>query len=321
VNGAGTVRVLRGEHLESVHRFAWRLWDGNGGAGGGEIGDVVLRSAAKPFQTLPSIRAGVLDRLGLDDGHLAVSCGSHGGGGRHVTRVGEILDAAGMREDDLECGTMPPRDRRARKALNGSPRSLHHNCSGKHALGLALCRSEGWTVHGYLDAGHPLQEAMRAAVAEAADIPVADLGEAVDGCGMRTFSLPMDRLAAAFGRLAGGDLGAAGARAATAMREHPDLVAFPGAIDTEVMAAEPGVVAKIGAEALIAVGTPEGRGLALKILDGSTRALDPAAVLAAREVLGLALEGDALGRLARPEVRNSRGEVVGRLEATLDDDG
>jgi L-asparaginase II len=80
-------------------------------------------------------------------------------------------------------------------------------------------------------------------------------------------------------------------------------------------------VAKIGAEALIAIGTPEGRGLTVKILDGSTRALDPAAVLAAREVLGLALEGDALARLAQPDVRNSRGEIVGRLEASLDDDG
>ena len=41
------------------------------------------------------------------------------------------------------------------------------------------------------------------------------------------------------------------------------------------MAAAPGVVAKIGAEAVLAVGTPDGRGVALKILDGSTRALDP----------------------------------------------
>jgi L-asparaginase II len=84
------------------------------------------------------------------------------------------------------------------------------------------------------------------------------------------------------------------------------------------MAAHPGVVAKIGAEAVIAIGTPDGRGLALKVLDGNGRAVDAAAVLCARELLGLASETPALRALARPAIRNSRGAVVGALEAALD---
>ena len=103
------------------------------------------------------------------------------------------------------------------------------------------------------------------------------------------------------------------------MREHPPLVAFAGAIDTELMAAEPGVVAKIGAEALIAVGTPDGRGLALKILDGSTRALDPAAVLAARELLGLrARHGRARRASPRPRcpTRAARSSGASRRRST-----
>jgi L-asparaginase II len=83
------------------------------------------------------------------------------------------------------------------------------------------------------------------------------------------------------------------------------------------MAAAPGVVAKIGAEAVIAIGTPDGRGLALKILDGNGRAVDPAAILCARELLGLPTDTPALRALAAPPIRNSRGEVVGGLEATL----
>jgi hypothetical protein len=51
----------------------------------------------------------------------------------------------------------------------------------------------------------------------------------------------------------------------------------------------------------------------VKVADGALRALDPAAVWAVREVLGLAAGGDALGALAEPVVRNSRGDVVGRL--------
>ncbi len=322
IGDAGTVRVLRGEHVESVHRFAWRLWEGNGAAqGAGEVGNVFLRSAAKPFQTLPSVRAGVLERFGLTTRHLAVSCGSHGGGRVHLARVGEILGACGLTETSLGCGSMLPRDRRERVALGGPPGRMHHNCSGKHALALALCRAQGWAVEDYLEPDHPLQGALRASVAEAADLPESEITQAVDGCGMLTFAFPLERLAASFGRLAGGALGPAGARAAAAMGSHPSLVAFRGAVDTEIMAAAPGVVAKIGAEAVLAVGTPDGRGVALKILDGSTRALDPAALLAARELLGLKLDSPALRALARPEILNSRGETVGRLEASLNGTG
>ena len=96
------------------------------------------------------------------------------------------------------------------------------------------------------------------------------------------------------------------------MRAHPALVAFPGAIDTELMAALP-VVAKIGAEGVIAIGCEDGRGVAVKVADGALRALDPAAVWAAGEVLGLPISGAALAALAQPAVHNSRGAVVGRL--------
>ena len=318
MNPAGIVRVLRGGHVESVHRFAWRLHAPDGGdRAGGDAGPVFVRSAAKPFQALPAVDAGVLERFGLDERHLAVGCASHGGDGQHLGRVAEILAACSIGEDALGCGPLAPRDPRAAAALRGPPHRIHHNCSGKHALGLALCALRGWPLRGYLHAEHPLQRAMRAAILDAMQATEDGVAEAVDGCGMRTYALGLDRLAAAFARLAGGGLGASGARVVGAMSAHPALVAFPGAIDTELMAAAPGVVAKIGAEAVMAMGTSDGRGLALKVLDGSARALDPAAVRCARELLGLPVDSPPLRALAAPEVRNSRGEPVGRLEAEL----
>jgi L-asparaginase II len=300
----GRVVVERGGRIESEHRFAWRLGDDAGGE------HVYVRSAAKPLQALPAVRAGVIERLGLDDRHVAIACASHGGSPEHVGRVAEILAACGLGVDDLACGAVPPRDPRVAAALEGRPRRIHHNCSGKHALGLALCVVEGWPIAGYLAADHPLQRAMAAAVAEglAVDAPA----QAVDGCGMPTFYAPLGALAGAFGRLASGGLGPSGTRVAAAMRAQPELVAYRGAIDTELMAALP-VVAKIGAEAVIAIGCEDGRGLAVKVADGALRALDPAAVWAAGEALGLAAEGAPLHALAEPAVRNSRGDVVGRL--------
>jgi L-asparaginase II len=324
-----TVVFTRGGLAERVHDVAWCA-TGPGGeiaaTGGRGARDLSTfpRSAAKPLQALPAVRAGVLERFGLDDRHLALACASHGGGPEHLERVSEVLAACGQGESALRCGPIMPRDPSTADELTargGGPAAIHNNCSGKHALALALCRAEGWAVEDYLEADHPLQDALRASVAEAADLPDSQITEAVDGCGMRTYAFALERLAASFGRLAGGALGPAGAHAASAMGAHPSLVAFRGAVDTEIMAAAPGVVAKIGAEAVLAVGTPDGRGMALKILDGSTRALDPAGVLAARELLGLELDSPPLRALAHPEIRNSRGELVGRIEASLNGTG
>jgi L-asparaginase II len=301
------VRLERGGRVESEHRLAWRLADGSGA---GSTIPVFLRSAAKPLQALAAVRAGVLERLGLDDRHLAVACASHGGSPEHVARVAEILAADGLGSEALACGPLAPREPAAAAMLAGPPRRIHHNCSGKHALGLALCVVSGWPLEGYLDEAHPLQRAMAAAVSDALGVDA--LAHAIDGCGMPTYLAPLDALARAFGRLAGGDLGEAGARVAAAMRAHPALVAYPGAIDTELMAATD-AVAKIGAEGIVAIGCPDRRGLALKVADGAMRALDPAAVWAARELLGLDASGAALAALAEPAVLNSRGDAVGRL--------
>jgi L-asparaginase II len=305
---AGRVVVERGGRIESEHRFTWRLADGD------HDEEAFLRSAAKPLQALPAVHAGVLERLGLDDRHLALACASHGGSPEHVARVAEILAACGLGVGQLACGAVPPRDPSAAIALQGAPRRIHHNCSGKHALGLALCVVEGWPVEGYLEAAHPLQRAMADAVAEALGVEAP--AQAIDGCGMPTFHAPLAALASAFGRLAGGGLGASGARVAAAMRSSPGLVAYPGAIDTELMAATD-VVAKIGAEGVIAIGCGDGRGLAVKVADGALRALDPAAVWAAREVLGLPVAGAALAALEQPAVHNSLGAVVGRLAVAM----
>jgi L-asparaginase II len=304
----GRVVVERGGRVESEHRFVWRLADGDHGEA------AFVRSAAKPLQALPAVNAGVLERLGLDDRHLAVACASHGGSPEHVGRVAEILAACGLGVGQLACGPVAPRDPAAATALQGAPRRIHHNCSGKHALGLALCVVEGWPLDGYLEAAHPLQRAMADAVAGA--LGVESPAQAIDGCGMPTFHAPLAALANAFGRLAGGGLGASGARVAAAMRASPALVAYPGAIDTELMTATP-VVAKIGAEGVIAIGCDDGRGLAVKVADGALRALDPAAVWAVRELLGLPIAGAALAELAQPGVHNSRGAVVGRLAVAM----
>jgi L-asparaginase II len=312
VIGEALVRVHRGSGVESEHRVAWAV------AGGEDLGpSVFVRSAAKPFQALGTVRAGVPERLGLGDDHLAIACASHGGSDDHVLRVRELLRAAGCAEADLACGPADPRDPVAAglyRDAGGHPEPVRHNCSGKHAFAIALAAQEGWPIEGYTHAGHPVQQTMWRGLAEVTGLEPAQLPHAIDGCGMPTFSVPLARLADAFGRLAGGGLGPAGDRLATAMTSHPDLVAFDGALDTELMRAHPGLVAKIGAEGVLGIGLPDGRGAALKVLDGAMRGLDTTALLVLEERLGVTLDGPLLEAAV---VLNSRGEQVGRAEATF----
>ena len=91
------------------------------------------------------------------------------------------------------------------------------------------------------------------------------------------------------------------------MRAHPDLIRGPGAADTELMRSLPGWFAKGGAEGVLCAASSDGLGVALKVEDGSVRAVRSALVVFLR-TLGLDLEA-----LAVVPVSNSRGETVGEI--------
>jgi L-asparaginase II len=148
---------------------------------------------------------------------------------------------------------------------------------------------------------------MLAEIAAAAEVDPETIPTAADGCGVVTFALALERMAHAFSRLAGLD---GGARVVAAMREHPELIRGPLAADTVLMQACPGWVAKGGAEGLFCAASPDGLGIALKVEDGSTRAVRSA--LAAF----LARLGVETGELGVVPVENSRGEVIGELRST-----
>ena len=250
-----------------------------------------FRSSAKPIQALPVVRA----RPDLDDAEIAIACASHLHRPDQLAPVRALLVKAGATEDDLECGPEPTR--------------LEHNCSGKHAAMLLLCRERGWPVEGYRLAEHPCQAEMLDEIAAAAEVEPAAMHAAIDGCGVVTYALTLERMAHAFSRLEQLD---GGTRAADAMRAHPELVRGAGAPDTELMRLGDGWVAKGGAEGLLCAAR-DGLGIALKSEDGAQRPL--AVALAAF----LARLGFDAGDLAHAPVENSRGEIVGEVRALRND--
>ena len=275
----------RGGTVESAHRVhAVAVRDGEVVASAGDPGLVTFfRSSAKPLQGLLLARA----RPVLDDRLVAIACASHRAEPAQIEAVRDLLAAGGVTEDDLELGLQEGRP----------PERVYHNCSGKHAGFLTVCRASGWPTVGYRLPDHPLQQAILAEVTDAAGQTPAT---GVDHCSVVTFALPLERMADVFSRLGARD----GAdRILAAMRTHPELVGGEGSLDTELMRARPGWVAKGGAEGLLCGRTDDGTGFALKVEDGAQRGLAPA--------LASFLPG--AGEFDRVPVENSRGEIVGEV--------
>jgi L-asparaginase II len=283
------VTVRRGNVVEAVHRVhAVAVEDGRVVESAGEPELLTFfRSSSKPIQALPL----ACERADLTEQELAIACASHRAEPAQLEAVASLLAKAPATEDDLECGPQEGR----------GPSRLAHNCSGKHAGFLAVCRARGWPTEGYRLAGHPLQQLLLDEVAATADVPRDEIPTAVDGCGVLTFALTLERMAHSFARLAQRP---GGGRIVAAMSSHPELIGYErGAIDTDLMRLRPGWVAKGGAEGLICAASPTGTGVAVKIEDGNMRALRPALA----SFLGL---GDDF---AVVPIENSRGEVVGEI--------
>jgi L-asparaginase II len=284
------VSVRRGDVVEAVHdvhAVAVRDGDVIARAGNAEL-VAFMRSSSKPLQALPL----ALAREDMESRDLAIASASHLADADQLAAVRALLAKAPAVETELECGP-----------AGTPPTPLKHNCSGKHAGMLALCRARDWRSEGYRLEGHRVQREMLAVHAEAAEVSEDDIPTALDGCGVITFALTLERMAHAFARLERLD---AGGRVADAMREHPDLIRGPLATDTRLMKALPGWIAKGGAEGLLCA-AGDGIGVALKAEDGNGRVLAPAATTFFAE-----LELD-LGELAVVPIENSRNERVGEI--------
>ncbi len=120
------------------------------------------------------------------------------------------------------------------------PSALHNNCSGKHAGFVCLACDAGVDPAGYVDAGHKVQKAVKAAVEEVTGVRLGKEARGVDGCSIPTYATPIAALALGFARFAtGGAMPAARAQAAARLRAavaaHPFMVAGTDRFDTRLM--------------------------------------------------------------------------------------
>jgi L-asparaginase len=259
-----TVNLLREGLVESVQYAQAVVCDARGrtlSVAGDASHATFIRSALKPFQALTVTTGGILEKYQLGDRDLAIICSSHSGEIIHTRQAFNILWRAELETEHLQC---PIPD------CKTSP--LEHNCSGKHAGMLAVCRAHGWPIENYLERQHPVQRLILSQLADLLKMPADEFITAHDDCGAPTYLLQIDQMATMYAHLASGntlDL----ERIVRSMVHHPELIAGEGRFDTDLMKFTQGeLVSKSGAEGIQCIGkVGEGMGLAIKANDGSKR--------------------------------------------------
>lgn len=246
---------------------------------------ILPRSSLKPLQAVACVTAGAE----LAGEQLAIASASHVGTDRHVDLIREILTAGGLTEDHLGCPAAWPRDTATRDELvreHGQQARIRMDCSGKHAAMLRACVATGWPTEGYLHPTHPLQLHIREVVERLTGEKIAHTS--VDGCGAPIHAITLAGLGRAMHRIGSASerspfaLHRVAGTLVRAVREHPWTIEGPGRPDT-IAIETLGVFAKSGAEGVMVMVAPDGTTVALKMLDGSARALTiVAATLLAR---------------------------------------
>ena len=311
--------VVRSGFTESRHRGALVVLGPSGDvalAAGAVATPMFPRSAAKPLQAAAMLRAG----LALDGPLVALAAASHAGEPFHITGVRDILAGAGLAEDDLRCPPgLPLDDLVQRQYLHdgGQADPIHMNCSGKHAAMLATCAAAGWPSGSYLEPGHPLQRRIQDTVESLSGEKVPTVG--VDGCGAPLFALSLAGLARAYRSLVLAAPGTEERQVADGMRAYPDWTAGTSRPESALMRAVPGLLAKGGAEGVLAVALADGWTATIKIEDGAARALPALAVGLLRDLRAdilAAADAAALDRIGSVPVHGG-GQVVGQVRPVL----
>jgi len=315
---AGCVELARLERsglVESRHLGAAAVVDASGRvlrAVGDVRATVYPRSTLKPLQAIAMLEAGAR----FTEEQLVLATASHCGSPAHLAVVEAMLAEDGRAPDDLQCPVEPPlgsRERAGRRAAGLPATRVTMNCSGKHAGFLRASDALGADARQYLHVEHPVQRRVVETIAQWTGEAVHRT--AVDGCGAPLHATSLAALARGIARVAAEE-SAHAAALMTAVRAQPWAIDGVGRANTVVIE-RLGLLAKIGAEGLVVLATPEGVAVAVKVLDGGMRATTPVALalLVAEGAVDAEAAEEVVASLAQPVLGG--GEVVGGLVVSV----
>lgn len=283
-----------------------------------------FRSSAKPLILLSHLKKNIHGYFNLTLRELAIMASSHSGGGIHVEVLSGIAKKLEIREDDLTCGIREPFGEKERYELyktGKEPGQFHNNCSGKHLGNIAACKAMGYSPDSVYDPFHPIQLDIKALISDFCGLPAGSIHVGVDGCGVPVFGVPLKNMALSYSRIF--DTGFMDGKYAgvqkllhEAVTKNPDMIASDDRIDTQLIRLTEGDhFGKMGSDGVFCIHVhSKGIGIALKIRDGSIRAVAPAVIetLVQLKTLpsGIAEE---LEHFHYPPVKTWSGRIIGSI--------
>jgi L-asparaginase II len=321
------VEVMRSGIVESVHFGDIAVVNKNGGllyyAGNPEQAGF-FRSSAKPLILLSHLLKNIHVHFNLTLRELAIMASSHSGGSRHIQVLLSIAKKLGVRESDLTCGVREPFGEKERYELyktGKEPGQFHNNCSGKHLGNIAACKAAGFSWDSVYDPSHPVQLDVKALISDFCGLPADLVYVGVDGCGVPVFGVPLKNMALAYSRIF--DTGFMNGKYADvqkllhkAVTQNPDMIASDDRIDTQLNRLTGGDhFGKMGSDGVFCVHVhSKGIGIALKIRDGSIRAVAPAVI---ETLVQLKTLPSGIAEMFKdfhyPPVKTWSGKVIGRI--------
>ena len=322
------VEMIRSEFVESVHQGNIVVAASNGNVIY-ELGDsgrvTYFHSSAKPIQGIAMLETGLVEKFGLDLKEIALMISSHSGEKEHIEVLKSLMDKIGVGEEVLECGIADPVNKDVLKELFSAGLSvtrLHCNCSGKHLGFIAASKVMGYPLEEYHRADHPIQKSVGKVLAEFSGAKPDLITNGIDGCSVPVYAIPLKNMAISYANLCnpgfmGGKYSKSQNYVTSAMTMYPEMVAGKGRIDTELMKrCGSRVIGKIGAEGVYCAGIlGKGIGAAIKIEDGSNRAVGPAIMELLLQLKVITHdEAESMKEFWNPPVLNNKGEVTGEIK-------
>lgn len=287
-----------------------------------------FRSSFKPLQGIVALEKGIVELYGLELREVALLVSSHNGEAKQIEALKGVLEKTGISEGDLECGVHEPYEREAARDMylrGETPTRLHCNCSGKHIGMIAAVKAMGLPVKGYSMLEHGIQREVGRIIRDFCGVAPENVQVGIDGCGIPVYAVPLKKMAVAYACLCdpgfmGGKYGKSQNYVISAMTMYPEMVGGREKFDTELMRKfGDRILSKTGAEGVYCAGLPgKGIGIAVKIEDGSERAVGPV-VTEMLIKMGVISPGeyDNVQELRCPPILNHRGEKVGELKAVF----
>ncbi|WII73744.1 asparaginase [Bdellovibrio sp. 22V] len=320
------VEVLRGPVVESLHQVMAVVVN--------ELGHVkeywghpqfltMPRSAIKMLQALPLIESGAAEKFGLDDKHIALACASHRGEKDHLAALSQWLEKVGIKESQYVCAPHLPYDEASALDMNRrgvKPTALCNNCAGKHAAIITTCLHLGEDPAGYEKYEHNAQKRLRKVLSETMKVDHSKVPHGIDGCGIPTYAVPLQAMAAGMSTFINSKEAparkAAAERILRAVRSYPFYISGSDNFATAVIEKTQGrAIIKGGAEGVFCGVLPEKKvAFAIKASDGAGRAAQVAAATLLLQLGGLTeAEFKSLAKYTQPSVTNWKGDVVGQM--------